>query len=65
MSCSIYHARMGDYVAPWARSKVGSVIKKHKWIMLNFELLIKKIKIEIQIESLINMFNTFNRKLYA
>jgi len=28
MSCSIYHASMGAYVALSARSKVGSIIKK-------------------------------------
>jgi hypothetical protein len=42
MSCSIYHASMGAYVAPRARSKVGSIIKKYKSMMLNFELLIEK-----------------------
>jgi len=42
MSCSIYHASMGAYVAPRARSKVGLIIKKYKSMMLNFELLIKK-----------------------
>jgi len=46
MSCSIYHASMGAYVAPRARSKVGSIIKKYKWMMLNFELLIKKKKLK-------------------
>ena len=46
MSCSIYHASMGAYVALQARSKVGSIIKKYKWMMLNFELLIKKKKLK-------------------
>jgi hypothetical protein len=62
MSCSIYHASMGAYVALSARSKVGSIIKKYKWMMLNFELLIKKIK--ICIKSLFSLFNTFDKKLY-